>query len=321
MSTGKPVSPETTADRELVITRVFSAPRELVWKVWTDPAHVVRWWGPRGHSTTIREHDVRPGGVWRYVMHGPNGVDYDNRIRYTEVVAPERLVYHHDADRDDDDDQSFHVTVTFQIRGEQTEVVMRTLFRSAAVRDRMAQFASAGAASTFDRLGELLADLPVEFVITRSFGAPRELVYRAFTEAERLAQWWGPRGFTMRVQQLDLRPGGTCHYSLRATDGREMWARFTYLEIDPPGRVVFINAFADAAGTAPVRPPFPDPWPSEILNTMTLTEKDGKTTVTLRGVPHNATAVERATFLAGHSSLQGGFGSAFDELAAHLARS
>lgn len=319
MSTGNSLKTiESTADRELVITRLFHAPRELVFKVFTDPVHVVRWWGPRGCSTTIREMDVRPGGVWRYVMHGPGGVDWTNRIRYKEVVVPERLVYDHDSDRDDDAD-GFHVTVTFTTRGEQTEVVMRTVFSTAAMRDQMAQFATAGANSTFDRLGELLADLPLEFVITRTFAAPRDLVFRAFTEAERLARWWGPKGFTMRSQRLDLRPGGIYHYCMRAADGREMWGKFTWVEIDPPGKLVFIGAFADREGNT-IRPPFADPWPPEIRNTITFTEQDGKTTVTLRGAPHEATAVERATFLAGHASMQAGFGSSFEELAELLSR-
>ncbi|MFZ6182600.1 SRPBCC domain-containing protein [Nannocystis pusilla] len=309
--------PEPASDRELVITRVFAAPRELVFKMWTEPQHVVRWWGPRGFTTTIREMDVRPGGVWRYVMHGPNGVDYDNRIRYREVAANERLVYDHDGDIDDDP-RGFHVVTEFRARGEQTEVVMRMRFASVAARDEAVKYAGDGASSTFDRLGELLGDLEVEFVLTRTFAAPRELVYRALTEAERLAKWWGPKNFEMQSRRLDLRPGGHYHYCMRAPDGGEMFGKFTYVEIDPPTRLVFTNAFADAEGNT-VRPPFEDDWPHEILHTITLTEQDGKTTVTLRGVPHNATPAQRATFLAGHKSMDGGYSSSFAELARHLA--
>ena len=67
---------EHTADREIVATRVFDAPRDLVFRMWTDPAHIVHWWGPNGFTTTIHEMDVRPGGMWRFIMHGPDGVDY-----------------------------------------------------------------------------------------------------------------------------------------------------------------------------------------------------------------------------------------------------
>ena len=84
---------ETTAaaEREIRITRVFDAPRELVFEAWTDRDQVVEWWGPHGFTTTIHEMDVRPGGVWRFVMHGPDGTDYNNHVVFEEVVEPERL--------------------------------------------------------------------------------------------------------------------------------------------------------------------------------------------------------------------------------------
>src|SRR5207248_2469506 len=87
-------------DREIVATRIFDAPRELVFKVWTDPKHIGNWWGPKGFATTTFSMDVRPGGVWRFVMHGPDGRDYENKITYLEVVAPERIVYKHGGDAD-----------------------------------------------------------------------------------------------------------------------------------------------------------------------------------------------------------------------------
>jgi uncharacterized protein YndB with AHSA1/START domain len=85
---------EATTDREIVTTRVFDAPREMVFDAWTDPKHIGQWWGPIGFTTTTHEMDVRPGGVWRFTMHGPDGRDYKNRIVYTEIVRPERLAKH-----------------------------------------------------------------------------------------------------------------------------------------------------------------------------------------------------------------------------------
>ena len=82
----------STTDRELVIKRVFNAPRELMFAVWTDPKHVVQWWGPNGFSTTVQEMDVRPGGLCRYSMRSPDGHDYPFDGHYLEVVKPERLV-------------------------------------------------------------------------------------------------------------------------------------------------------------------------------------------------------------------------------------
>lgn len=143
--------------RELTVKRVFQASRELVYKTWTDPVHLPQWWGPKGFTITVQEIDVRPGGVWRYIMHGPDGTDYDNQIRYIEVTSPERLVYAHGGDGEDD----FHVTVTFEERDGVTELTMRTLFKSAAELERVAKEYGAieAAKSTLDRLEEQLAKL------------------------------------------------------------------------------------------------------------------------------------------------------------------
>lgn len=119
------------AARSLSFERVFEAPRTLVWQAWTDPAHVGKWWGPKGFSTTTRAIDVRSGGSWRFVMHGPDGTDYQNRIEFIEVIAPERLVYAH-AGEGDTADISFHTTVTFADEDGKTRLSMRMVFPSAA---------------------------------------------------------------------------------------------------------------------------------------------------------------------------------------------
>jgi uncharacterized protein YndB with AHSA1/START domain len=113
------------SDRELSGRRRFAAPRELVWRMWTEPEHMVQWWGPNGFTATIREMNVTPGGRWDFVMHGPDGTDYDNRSVYLELVPPERLVYQHESPR-------FQATVTFvALSSGETEVTMRMLFDSA----------------------------------------------------------------------------------------------------------------------------------------------------------------------------------------------
>src|SRR5438093_63843 len=123
----------------MVLTRVFDAPRELVFEAWTDPEHLSEWWGPNGFTTTIREMSVKPGGRWRYVMHGPDGTDYDDRIVYEEVVRPERLAYLHGSDVDDDPER-FHVTVTFQDEGGETRVTMRAVLPTVAAFARAKEF-------------------------------------------------------------------------------------------------------------------------------------------------------------------------------------
>jgi uncharacterized protein YndB with AHSA1/START domain len=145
-------------DRELIITRVFNAPRKLVYEAFTDPEQLPQWWGPKGFTITVQEIDIRPGGVWRFVMHGPDGVDYDNKIVYTEVVSSQKLVYSHGGD---EEDEQFQVTVTFAEQDNKTELTMRMLFKSAAELDKVVKEYGAieGAKSTLDRLEEQLAKM------------------------------------------------------------------------------------------------------------------------------------------------------------------
>ena len=126
------------SDRELVISRVFEAPRELVFRAWTDSRHVAEWWGPNGFTITVQEMDVRPGGVWRFVMHAPNGVDYPNRVVFREVTPPERLVYAHGSD-DAADESSFEATVTFEDEGGKTRLTLRQTYATAEQREYAAR--------------------------------------------------------------------------------------------------------------------------------------------------------------------------------------
>jgi uncharacterized protein YndB with AHSA1/START domain len=161
-----------------------------------------------------------------------------------------------------------------------------------------------------------------EFAITRTFNAPRERVWRAWTDATALAQWWGPKGAKIRVIKLDLTPGGIFHYAMAFRPDQEMYGRFIFREIVAPERIMFVNSFSDAGGGI-TRAPFPQldgKWPLEVLNTMTLREQGGMTTLNLRGGPINATAEERKLFDSMHESMRQGFGGSFDQLADYLAK-
>lgn len=161
-----------------------------------------------------------------------------------------------------------------------------------------------------------------DFVISRTFDAPRDLVWKMWTEPEHLAQWWGPKGCMVRVVQLDVRPGGMFHYVLSFEQGDEMWARFVYREVAPPERLIYVSGFSDAEGGL-TRAPFPeirDTFPLEILNALTFTESNGRTSLSLRAHPLNATAAEQATFSGMFGSMQQGFGGTFEVLAEYLAK-
>lgn len=162
------------------------------------------------------------------------------------------------------------------------------------------------------------ADGERELVITRVLDAPRDLVWKALTEPERLEHWWGPKGFTSSVHRLELRPGGTFLFCQRSTEGREMWGKWVYREIVAPERLVVVSSFTDKNGN-PGRHPFNPNWPLELLTTSTFTEQRGRTTLTVRMVPINATDSEYVTFLDGFKFMEEGFTGTFEKLEKYLA--
>lgn len=143
--------------RELIVVRTFDAPVSLVWEAWTNPEHLINWWGPKGFTNTFYEINIKPGGVWRFMMHGSDGVDYPNRIIFSEVVKYEKLSYAHDSDKENDTDL-FEVNVLFEKQEQQTKLTMTMRFASAEVRDKIVKAAGAieGAKQTTDRLEEQL---------------------------------------------------------------------------------------------------------------------------------------------------------------------
>ena len=152
--------------------------------------------------------------------------------------------------------------------------------------------------------------------ITRVFDAPRKVVFKVWSEAKHLAQWWGPKGSDIEVKTFEFRPGGIFHYGM-SFGGGKMWGKFVYREIISPEKIVFASSFADEEGNS-IRTTFIDPWPLEIFNTLTFTESAGKTTLTVKGAPINATEEEYNKFEEMQQSMQQGFGGTFDQLAEYL---
>jgi uncharacterized protein YndB with AHSA1/START domain len=143
-----------TAGREIVMRRVFDAPRALVYRTWIEAKHLAHWWGPDGFTLTIHEMDVRPGGVWRYVMHGPDGVDYENEVVYDVIDEPVRLVFTHTGDA-----APHQTTVTYAEVSGKTEVTVRMVFPSAAELKRVVERYGAveGLKQTLGRLAAYVA--------------------------------------------------------------------------------------------------------------------------------------------------------------------
>jgi uncharacterized protein YndB with AHSA1/START domain len=298
--------------RSIVFTRVFDAPRELVFEAFTDPVHLGQWWGPNGFTITNRSFEFRPGGVWRFVMHGPDGRDYQNRITFDAIVRPERITYHHGGGADVEPVR-FDVTVTFVDEGGQTRLTWRMVFPSVAERDRVIREygAEEGLRQTVGRLVDHVAKIAAarrgvpDLVLVRLLDAPRSAVFKLWTDAGHLAQWWGPHGYTNPVCEADARPGGAILIHMRAPDGRTHAMTGIFHEIVAPERLVFTCVVPDENGNRLF----------EILNTVLFEDAGGRTKLTLRASVVAATDAA-APYLAG---MDKGWSQSLDRLSAHVA--
>src|SRR5512142_2426867 len=147
------------ADREIVISRVIDAPRELVFEAFTQVRHRSRWWGPEGFSTTTRSFEFRVGGAWDFVMHGPDGTDYQEWITWREIVPPERIALLHGESRDDPN--AFESVLAFEPAGDETRIVMRTMFPTRELRDEAVEkyHAIEGGEQTLSNLAAYITEI------------------------------------------------------------------------------------------------------------------------------------------------------------------
>jgi uncharacterized protein YndB with AHSA1/START domain len=157
------------------------------------------------------------------------------------------------------------------------------------------------------------------FTISRVFAAPRELVWQAWTERQRLMRWFGPKGFTMPAAKLDFRPGGMFHYCLCGPDGNEMWGKSVYREIVALERIIWMNSFSDEDGGL-TRHPLAPTWPLEMLSTATFVETDGQTKINFAWLPLNPTDEERQTFDYAYDGMAHGWSGTFERLDEYLAK-
>jgi len=159
MTTTSSFGEPTAADREIVISRAIGAPRELVFEAFTQLRHLSQWWGPDGFTTTTRSFEFRVDGAWDFVMHGPDGADYHEWITWTEILPPERIALVHGESRDDPN--AFESVLTFEAAGDETRIVMRTLFPTRELRDEAVEryHAIEGGEQTLGNLAAYVAEL------------------------------------------------------------------------------------------------------------------------------------------------------------------
>ena len=323
MNAKAPPPADDTSGREIVISRVLHAPRELVWEAWTDPRQVSKWWGPRGFTTTIKQMDFRVGGVWEHTMHGPDGTNYPNKSIFKEIVPLKRITFSHGGGRETGPGATFTATWTFEtVDGNKTRLSGRMVFPSAEARDFVVREFGAieGGKQTLERAAEYVAGrMTKPFVIAREFAAPQALVWRVWTESDHFGQWFGPKGAKIELVRFDLQPGGLTHYSLTMPDGQVIWGRAAYREVVPPTKLVWLNSFSDPDGGITPHPLTKEPWPLQMLTVITFAEQAGKTTVTITWVPFDASEAERATFEAGRGSMTIGWTGTLDRLTSYVA--
>ena len=298
-----PMTSKTTTadarDRELLLVRVFDAPRALVFRAWTDAKMLGQWWGPKGFTCPVCEADARPGGKWRIVMKGPDGGEYPHGGEYIEVVPPEKLVMTNALDGD------FHPfgesiwTVTFDEVDGRTTVLTRVLCKTRKDRDAMVETGfNQGYGMSLDRLDDILHGRAVDtgatrnpadsmavlaqpgesfMTMTRWFKAPRELVWDAITKPEHFAQWWGPRKYRIDILEMDVRVGGKWAVEQHG-DGQAHPFHGEYLEITPPRRLVLTQIYRDYPASVLEMTFTPDGAGTRIdsvLRALSVAERDG----------------------------------------------
>ena len=280
--------------RDLIITRLFDAPRELVWKAWTQHERIMHWWGPRGFTSPVFKIDLRVGGEVFSCMRSPDGKDYWGKGFYREIVPFERLVMTDSfADEKGNIVPASHygmgedfplemlITVMFEEHDGKTKLTLRHAGMPAGPDGEGAE---QGWNESFDKLAEYLEteksiisgkNVPKfefasdrEVVITRIFDAPRELVFKASTNPDLIPQWWGPKRFTTTVEKMEVKLGGVWRFIQRDQDGNKYAFNGVYREIVPPEREVHTFEFEGMPGHV-------------ILETSAFEEFEGKTKLTV----------------------------------------
>lgn len=260
--------------KPFVISREFNAPRELVYKVHTELHHLEKWLSPEGFETIKADQDFRVGGTYHYGLKGPNGMEMWGKQIYKEIVPQQKLVYiQMFSDKDGGVTRhpmsatwplEMHVTLTFEdVGGNRGSVRQKTKVTTSwypinandtenATFDGARESMNGGFNGTFLKLEKYIAQIyeagevsfpsDHEIINIRVFNAPREKVFKAWTDKDQVAQWWGPDGITNSIQEHDLRVGGNWRFTMKGGDGVEYPNHMVFLEIVEPSRIVIQHA-------------------------------------------------------------------------------
>lgn len=289
----------TPSDREIVMTRVFNAPRRFVFDAWTKPELVKQWLlGPPGWTMPVCEIDLRVGGRYRFVWRGPDGTEMGMGGVHKEIIVPERIVNTQLFDQDWTGGETIGTLLLTELDGK-TTLTNSVLYSSKEARDNALKSGMAdGVEMGYQRLDNLL---PVwknaanphssvetrDLVVSRIFNAPLERVWNAWTDPQQVMQWWGPIGFSAPSAKMDFREGGTSLVCMRASKqlgGQDFYSTWTYKKIVPLRSIEYIHNLADQDGQKidPVRLGMPPDFPRDQRHLVTFKDlRNAKTEITI----------------------------------------
>lgn len=300
----KPTYTAIPGSLEMVITHIFDAPRNLVYRIYTDPKLIPEWWGPRNLTTTVERDEVRPGGIWHYIQRDPqnnifafHGVyhSFEPNTRIVSTFEWEGMPGH-----------VCFVTTTFTDQGSRTIVTQQNIFQSVQDRDGMIQQGmEQGIIEGDERFNELLAKLKTgqmtdasmtypaaggsSIRLTREYDAPPQRVWEEWTDPELYKCWSAPKDYYTPFANFDLRVGGKYLASMRGPDGKDIWSTGIYKEIIEPNRLVMTDSFADEHGNIVPASYYGmgDNLPMEMEVDVTIVDLGGKTRLVLehKGLP------------------------------------
>ena len=285
----------TKKSAELVITRIFDAPHELMWKAWTEPELLKRWWGPKVFTAPVIRIDFHVGGKYLYCMRSPDGQDFWSTGTYREIIPYKKIVVT-DSFADEkgsivpasqygmtgDWPLELVVTLSFETQDGKTKF---TLQHAGIPAGEMRDMTKVGWNESFDKLADVLLEEKSrrgknilvaepgkqEASMIRLFDAPRETVWKAYTDPKLMARWWGPRKFTIVVDKMDVKPGGIWRIINRDAEGNEFVFHGVYHEVSRPARLVFTFEWEGMPGHV-------------LLDIVTFEDVEGRTKVTEKSV-------------------------------------
>lgn len=263
---------------EILITRVFEAPIQLVWDAWTKPEHFSKWWGPKPYTSPDPQFDLKVDGSMRWAMRAPDGKTHYTGGVFREIEPPNKLVcdtwfVNESGEKirpaeigfPGDWDGETTISVRLEALGTRTRMTLRQTGTPAEFQD----MSRAGWGTSLEKLAEsVVADRSI--VVNRTFDAPRKLVWEAFTKPEHTDQWWGPDGFTNKTHEMDFREGGAWKYTMVGPDDAEFSNYTEYTQIVEPDLIAYKHG-ADADNIM-------------FRGTISFTEFMGKTTVNIHSV-------------------------------------